>query len=125
VRCSAIDAAAKHGASLVVTTFCYIEPDDLSLYQQFEEIMRRHNGELLPVYLYCSREEAIRRVGNQDRVERRKVTSPEGLIKYIGDRKFSSIPRSDCLKLDTETRSADLNAQEIIRRFSLDVTRNS
>ena len=49
VRCAAIDAAAEHGVSLVVTTFCYAEPDDLTQYQEFEEIMRRGNGELLPV----------------------------------------------------------------------------
>ena len=39
--------------------------------------MQRHGGELLPVFLHCSREEAMRRVGNPDRVERRKMTSGE------------------------------------------------
>jgi len=57
VRCSAIDAAAEHGVVLVVTTFCYVEPDDLPQYQDFEEIMRRREGELLPVFLRCSRED--------------------------------------------------------------------
>jgi hypothetical protein len=119
VRCSAIDSAAEHGVSLVVTTFCYVEPDDLTQYQKFEEILRRHNGELLPVYLSCSREEAARRVGNPDRVERRKMTSQESLIRDLDNYTFSPVPRSDCLKLDTEIRSADLNAQEIVRRFGL------
>jgi hypothetical protein len=125
VRYSAMDTAAEHGVSLVVTTCCYVEPNDLAQYQKFEEIMQRHNGELLPVFLHCSREEAARRVGNPDRVERGKTASQESLIRYLDDYKFSPVPRSDCLKLDTEVRSADLTAREIIRRFGLDATENS
>ena len=34
-------------------------------------------------------------------------------------------PRPDCVELDTEVRSADLNAQEIVRRFGLGATQNS
>src|SRR5437879_3697609 len=83
VRYSALDAAAAHGLPLLVTTFCYAEPDDRAQFGKFEEIMQRHGGELLPVFLHCSREEAMRRVGNPDRVERRKMTSGENLIKYL------------------------------------------
>jgi hypothetical protein len=122
VRHSAIDAAAAHGVSLVVMTSCYVEPDDLPQYEKFEEIMQRHEGELLPVYLYCSREEAVRRVGNPDRVERRKMTSQESLTRELDNHKFSPVARSGCFKLDTEIRSADSNAREIVRRFNLDAT---
>jgi hypothetical protein len=122
VRCSAIDAAAEHRVSLVVTTFCYADPDDLPQYQAFEEIMRRRNAELLPVFLHCSREEAARRVGNPDRVERGKIISQEGLFRDLDNIRFSPVPRSDCLKLDTEMRSADLNAREIVRHFGLAAT---
>jgi hypothetical protein len=118
---SAIDAAAERGISLVFTTFCYAEPDDLPQYQEFEEIMQRRNGELLPVFLHCSREEAVRRVGNPDRVERRKITSREGLFRDLDNFRFPPVPRSDCLKLDTEVRSAE----EIVRRFGLGATQNS
>jgi hypothetical protein len=125
VRCLAIDTAAEHGVALVVTTFCYVEPDDLPQYRDFEEIIRRRDGELLPVFLSCSREEAARRVGNPDRVERRKMTSRESLIRELDKRNFSSVPRSDCLKLDTDVRSADSTAQEIVRRFGLDARQSS
>jgi hypothetical protein len=82
-RCSAIDAAAEHGLSLLVTTFCYGDPDDRQQFDHFEEIVRQRGGELLPVFLRC-REEAVRRVGNPDRVERRKMTSgPRGKSSAI------------------------------------------
>jgi hypothetical protein len=119
VRCSTLDAAAVHGVSLVVTTFCYAEPDDRPQYEMFEAIMRRHGGELLPVFLHCSREEAARRVGNPDRVERRKMTSAESLNKDLDTYEFSPVPRSDCLMLETEVRSAEATAREIIGHFGL------
>jgi hypothetical protein len=121
VRCSTLDAAAEHGVSLVVTTFCYAEPDDRLRYEDFEAILQRRGGELLPVFLQCSREEAARRVGNPDRVERRKMTSAESLIKDLDRHKFSPVPRPDCLKLDTEARPAEATAREIISHFRLNV----
>jgi hypothetical protein len=56
VRYAAFDAAAEHGVPLVVTTFCYAEPDDRAQFEKLEEIMQRHGGKLLPVFLHCSRE---------------------------------------------------------------------
>jgi hypothetical protein len=121
VRCSAIDAGAEHGVPLLVTTFCYAEPDDRPQFEHFEEIVQRYGGELLPVFLHCSREEALRRVGNPDRVERRKMTSREHLIKDLDGHDFTAVPRPDCLKLDTEAMSADKAAQKIVEHFGLNV----
>src|SRR5450755_811170 len=72
VQLSALDAAAEHGVPLIATTYCYSEPEDLAIFEQFEGILKRHSGELLPVFLYCSEEEAARRVASADRVGRKK-----------------------------------------------------
>jgi hypothetical protein len=119
VRFTALDAAAVHGLPLLVTTFCYAEPDDRTQFGKFEEVLQRHGGELLPVFLRCSREEAMRRVGNPDRVKRRKMTSGESLIKYLDSYDFTAVPRPDCLKLDTGVNSAEATAQKIARHFGL------
>ena len=119
VRYAALDAASEHGVALVVTTFCYADPHDLPQFEKFEEVMRRHGGELLPVFLYCSREEAARRVGNPDRVERRKMTSAASLNKEFDTYAFTAVPRPDCLVLDTEMRPAEATAREIIGHFGL------
>jgi len=118
-RYAALVAAAEHDVPFVVTTFCYAEPDDLPQFEKFEEIMRRHRGELLPVFLHCSRAEALRRVGNPDRVERRKMASRESLNEYLDSYQFSPVPRPDCLQLDTEVMSAAATAQAIINHFGL------
>ena len=119
VRYAALDAAAAHGVPLVVMTFCYAEPDDRPQFEQFEEIMQRHGGDLLPVFLHCSYAEAARRVGNPDRVERRKMASAASLAEFLDQNNFTSLPRPDCLKLDTEVRPAAATAQEIVRHFGL------
>ena len=125
LRCSTFDAAAEHGAGLVVTTFCYVEPDDRALYEDIEVIMQRRSGELLPVFLHCSRKEAARRVGNPDRVERRKLTSAEILMRDFDRYNFSPLPRADCLTLDTGARPADATAREIVSHFGLGAGQDS
>ena len=115
----ALEAAGAHGVPFVVTTFCYVEPDDLPQLRKFEEAAQRHGGELLPVFLHCSREEALRRVGNPDRVERRKMASEESLNKYLDDYEFTPVPRAGCLTLDTGTMPAEAAAREIIDHFGL------
>lgn len=119
VRCSAIEAAAEHGVPLLVTTFCYAEPDDRAQFGHFEEIVQRHGAELLPVFLHCSRVEAVRRVGNPDRMERRKMTSGEYLIEDLDRYNYAAVPRPDCLKLDTGVNSAAATAQNIVDHFGL------
>ena len=45
VRYSALDAAATNGVPLLVTTFCYAEPEDRDQFGKFESIMQRRGGE--------------------------------------------------------------------------------
>ncbi len=119
VRYAALEAGAANGVALAVMTFCYAEPDDRTQFVAFEDIMQRNGGELLPVFLHCSREEAMKRVGNPDRVERRKMTSAASLGKYLDDYNFTPVPSADCLALDTEAQSAEAAAREIVSHFAL------
>jgi|SRR5437588_6839560 len=119
VRCAAFAAAATNEIALLVTTFCYADPEDHAQFEKFDDIVRQRGGELLPVFLYCSRQEAARRVGNADRAERQKMTSPESLSKYLEDHNFTPVPRDDVLKLNTEATSPQATAQEIISHFGL------
>ena len=121
VRLSALDAAAEHGVPLLVTTFCYAEPEDREQFRQIEEIVQRHGAKLLPVFLHCSREEALRRVGNPDRVERRKIISGEHLTRELDRYDLTAVPRPDCLKLDTGVNPAEVTAQKIVDHFGLNV----
>ena len=119
VRLSVLEAAAQLNVPLVVATYCYSEPEDRPALAQFEEIVERHNGELLPVFLKCSREELVRRIGNADRAARRKITSEKGLDKFVAGYNLAPVPRSNCLMIDSEASSPDSAAQQIIHHFDL------
>ena len=119
IRYAALEAGAANGVALVVTTFCYANPDDRPQVAAFEEIMQRNGGELLPVFLHCSRDEALRRVGNPDRVERRKMTSAASLNEYLDHYNFTPVPSAGCLSLDTGVQSAEATAHEIVSHFGL------
>jgi hypothetical protein len=67
VRMSVLGAAAERCAPLVVIRCVYVEPDDLPIFEQFESIVKRRGRQILPVFLRCSTEEIIRRIGNADR----------------------------------------------------------
>ena len=118
-RLTALDAAAENGIPLVVTTSCYSEPHDRALFEQFEAVLARHGGEVLPVFLCCSKEEAKRRVGNADRVERRKIASANGLDDFTSRWNIAPVPRVNCLVLDTESEAPAAVAGRVIRYFAL------
>ena len=81
--------------------------------------MRQYDGEMLPVFLHCPQEEAPRRVGNPDRIERRKLTSAEELINYLDGRSFTAVPREDCIEFDTGAIPPGAVAREIVGRLGL------
>jgi hypothetical protein len=122
-RLAAIEAAARQRLPLVAMTFCYSHPTDLKYFQQIENLVSKEQGELLPVYLHCSDQEIARRIGNADRIERRKITSMRGLSSFRTTHNDAPVPARNCLRLDTEIESADFAAEEIMRSFRLSLRR--
>ena len=120
VRFSVFAAAVAQRVPLVVTTFCYEDPDDLDTFRRDEAIVEGAGGRLLPVFLRCARGEAMRRVGNPDRAARRKMTSAESLSKALDKNKLVQVPRTDCLVLDTDTSPPEITAAKIVRHFGLE-----
>lgn len=119
VRVAALSAAAQHRVPLVAMTFCYSAPDDLPTVERFEAIARRDGGEFLPVFLHCAEAEILRRIGNEDRIARRKVSSIEGLTKFRQGYNDAPVPRDNCLQLDTTAQPAAAVAGEMVRRLGL------
>ena len=119
VRSTALEAAATHKVPLIVLTYCYSHPEDQEPLAQFETIVKRHQGEFLPVFLHCSDAETERRIGNQDRHARRKITSVAGLRNFQRQWNIVPVPRANCLVLDSGLRPPEDTAQEIIGHFGL------
>jgi hypothetical protein len=120
VRVSVLEAAAQKPVPLVVMTFVYVEPDDLVTLERYEAAIHQHGGQLLPVFLECSAAEIVRRVGNADRVAKRKMASEQSARDFFVKYKAVAMPRPNCLVLDSENNSAEANAERIIRHFNLE-----
>lgn len=118
-RVLVLESASKQNLPLLVMTFVYADPIDLPTFEQFESIVRQADGEVLPVFLQCSVDEIARRAGNFDRATKHKMTSEKAIRDFMDRESVAPVPRPNCLVLDSETRSADLNAEQIIRHFGL------
>ena len=118
-RLIALETAAEHRVPLVIYTSCYSHPEDLPLLEAFERVLTRHGGGLLPVFLRCSRRALEERVGAADRVERRKLTSKEGLDRSLSRWNLVPIPRPNCYTVDTEMATPSEAARDIVRHFEL------
>jgi hypothetical protein len=119
-RMIALEKAAEHGVPLVVQTSCYSHPMDLPLLEDFERVLERHGGLLLPVFLSCTRRTLEERIGTPDRVQRRKVTSKEGLDKCLSRWNLVPVPRSNCYTVDTDAARPAEAAAAIVAHFGLD-----
>ena len=119
VRLSVLTAAASYDVPLVVMTKCYADPTDRPAFEQFQTIVNDAGGDMLPVFLHCSKEELVRRVSNADRAERGKITSERGLDSFLAQYNIVPVPHPDCLMLDSEITSADATARQILRHFAL------
>jgi hypothetical protein len=64
-------------------------------------------------------DEIIRRVGNSDRIVKKRMAAGEGARNFMTENKVCAVPRRNCLVLNSETNSAEVDAQEIARHFSL------
>jgi hypothetical protein len=94
-------------------------PRTLPEFEQFEAVAQAYGGELLPVFLDCSKLQLIQRISNPDRVERRKTASEQGLNKFLAHYTIGPVPRANCLMLSSDVRTADENAQHIAIHFKL------
>ena len=122
-RIIAFEKAAEHGVPLVVYTSCYSHPEDLPLLEAFERVLAPHGGLLLPVFLACSRRTLEERVGAADRVQRRKVTSKEGLDRCFSRWNLVPVPRPNCYIVDTDIAAPSEAARDVVAHFGLDAER--
>jgi hypothetical protein len=118
-RVLVLAAASQGGLPLLVMTFVYADPIDLPTLEEFESAIQGGGGQLLPVYLECSGDEIVRRVGNDDRAIRKKMTSETGVRDFLEKYRLAPVPRPHCLVLNSEANSPEENAQSIIRHFGL------
>jgi hypothetical protein len=123
VRSAALDAAGQHGEPLVLHTSCYSHPEDLPLVEEFERVLAKHEGALLPVFVTCRRETLEKRVSLPDRVQLGKLASRQALGDFLEKWNLIALPRPNCLIVDSDALSPADAAREIVRHFGLSTGR--
>lgn len=119
LRLQVLQAAAASDLTYLVTTGCYIHPDDLPLLTNWEDTLHANGGRLRPVYLRCSQDVLFKRIEQPNRAERRKLTSREGLADLLSRNDYAPVPRADIPVFDTDLLSPEEVAEEIVQRLDL------
>lgn len=118
VRCSVVEAAAKHDIPMLVTTYCYSASDRLQ-FEDLAAIMHKCHGEILPVHISCDRKEVLSRLGSSERAQRGKITTEQSLDEFNSIFVPAPAPRPNCLMLDSGVATADEMAATVVSRFGL------
>ena len=121
VRLAAVEAASRARVDLLVMTLCYTPFDMPDLDETLSSARGARPVRLLPVFLHCPAVTAERRVGNPERVTRRKLADVAGLREFSGRNSFVPIPRRNCICLETTRASPETTARRIAGHFKLHV----
>lgn len=120
LRTVVFEEAAREGFGIIMTfvfTGWLSEPEGFAWCCNLFEQMGR---DVCLVHLTAPHEVLLERVGTEERVARRKLTSPEGLLKFIGDADLHQpIPGRDSLQIDSSELLPAEAAQRIAVHFGL------
>jgi len=119
LRVTTLRGAARAGVSRLITTAAYSHPDDAPLLRDYERAVEEHGGVIELVHLYCSEETLMTRVSANERAQRGKIATPEGLKIYLDRNNFVAVPRDNCLSLSTETIAPAETAAAIAQHFRI------
>jgi hypothetical protein len=119
VRVLATEHAAATPLPNLICTYCYSEPDDRPHFDRLLNLLEANGGRMLPVFLHCDQSVLLKRVGNADRVERRKLASVEGLTTFLTRWKIAPVSHPELLNIDTAVLPPDAAAREIATHFGL------
>ena len=119
LRLASLRSHFEYGSKPAVTTWCYEEPEDLEMFEKIRSIAASSKGRVLPVFLNCDEKSLESRVGNQHRIQMKKLTDVEQLRAVLANKNYRSVPDELCIELDSSLHTAESNAQKIITHFNL------
>ena len=120
LRLTTFSGLARAGVPWLIATSAYSHPADAPLVHDYDRAIGGKNGSgLEPVYLSCTEKTLMARVSSDERVQRCKISSADGLRAYLADHAIAAIPHKRCLCLSTETASPTDTAAIIARHLQL------
>src|SRR5690625_608427 len=106
-------SGATANTSHIFTNYLGSDPSEGQFLQRLRAIAKERGARFVPVWLTCTDEELIRRVGTPERAQRQKLRDPDSLRHLLQTMGVFPAP-PDALVLDTSTIPADAAAKQIV-----------
>jgi len=114
-----LEEAAKAGVSVIFTS-AYVEGPKMDATYEMIDMIHSHKGRVCPVYLYCEKDELLRRVAGESRKGYGKFTDPGKLKEFLRTYDLSGEPAvRGSLAIDNTRIGPAEAAERIARHFKL------
>ena len=121
-RLAMLDEAAKAGVDTIFT-FVYNKATDDPFVKKTILTVRKHDGQVCFVRLYCDRQELMKRVSNKARKSMGKISRKENLDRVLKKYEpYFEVPFQPSLSIDTTHLPAKKSAKIIARHYKLPVS---
>jgi shikimate kinase len=109
---------ARKDDSFVCTNVLFEgEPLDVDLFSRVKNVANKRNARFIPVRLTCDLKELEKRIVNNDRKERFKLTDPK-IAKAICEKKILFIPKeNNTINIDVTNKTPKEVVQEILKKM--------
>jgi len=108
IRLDIFEEAARQGIPGMIFTFVYDKSADDTFIKNIVERVTKYGGEVKFIQIYCDKEELLKRVGQEDRHQAKKLTSSDKLVKMIDKGVYqTTIPNVDSTLIDTTNLTAN------------------
>jgi hypothetical protein len=119
IRTAVFEEAAREGVSLVFT-FVYARPHDTPFVERVFELVEGAGGAVLPVRLFCAREELERRLPHPERARVGKMASLDTLREVTSRHDiFSALDGRESLEIDNTALAPEEVARLIVGHYHL------
>lgn len=114
-----ITLAAKENIQGLVFTFVYFHPEDKKFVQKFIQIVKKNNGKVHFVKLYCSESELFKRIKSDSRKSTGKLKTNKELRKQLMNNVYAKVPFGNSLAIDNTKIAPKLVAKKIKSFYNL------
>jgi len=113
LRSLAIEKACQNKMEGLIVTFCFDSVSDIKVVKQWEAIISRYGGKVLPIFLNVSSEVLAERVESYSRIGTNKVQCRHELTTILSENEFGSIP-NNTITVDTTDLCIESSARLIL-----------
>ena len=115
IRLDVFEEAAKQNISGMIFTFVYHKEAGDGFVRNIIERVRKYGGEVKFIQIYCDKNELIKRVGQEQRIQAKKMVSSEKLLNMFDRGDFqSAISFVESTCIDNTSLSIEETLEKVI-----------